>query len=209
MRTLDAIFFSHPQEDHIGGMSAVLDQFKIGKVYEACVDYDSQVYQSLKDKIALKNIPHACVAAGDRIENFPDVTIDVLHPDRNKIHQDINDDSLVLKVSHRETDFLLAGDIEKEAMAEILGRGAAIESTVLKVPHHGARVGSEGRAFFEKVSPRFSVISVGQRNLFGHPTQETLAALGTIPGNQVLRTDKEGAIRLVSDGGKVALDGSF
>ena len=125
----------------------------------------------------------------------------------NHFEKNINDASLVLKITHEENAFLLTGDIQEKAMRAMMGSGVDLGADVLKVPHHGAKWKQTGRAFGDAVHPNFSLISSGARNPFGHPHPDTLSALSERADNRVLRTDQNGAIRLLSDGKSIVLDG--
>ena len=95
--------------------------------------------------------------------------------------------------------FLLPGDTSAGDQMALLDRESELESTILKVPHHGARDALDTR-FFAAVDPRLAVISVGADNTFGHPAPETLALLSDTP---TLRTDENGAIQAATDGKRV------
>jgi len=109
-----------------------------------------------------------------------------------------NDDALVLRVDYRAASFLLTSDIGAEAEARLLAARAPVAATVLKVAHHGARTSSTA-TFLDQVKPALAVISVGQRNPYGHPSPDTLARL-TAVGARVYRTDRDGAVIFETDG---------
>jgi competence protein ComEC len=107
-----------------------------------------------------------------------------------------NDASLVLRVTHGRTSFLLAGDVEAAAEAALVARGG-LASDVVKVPHHGSRT-SSGHAFTRATSPRWAVISRGAGNRYGFPHAESVERWRGA-GAEVLRTDA-GPVRFLSDG---------
>ncbi len=203
VRTLDALVISHPQADHIGGMPTVLDEFKIKNVVEAGSRYDTKLFYLVRKKIEKEKAARLLAHLGTKIEGFSDVTILVLNPSGGNAAKNINDDSVVLKVVYKNTSFLLTGDIQEGTIRSLLDQDIA--STVLKTPHHGAKLASSGEAFAKAVNPKISVISVGERNPYRHPSPKTIGILNSIPGNRVYRTDESGAVRLVSDGEKVTL----
>lgn len=201
---LDALVISHPQEDHIGGVLGLWDQVRLSHVIDAGRPYPNKRYERIKKEAAAKGTPYLRPGKGMNILGFPGVEILVLNPRAEAAPaRDINNDSLVLQILYKNTRFLMTGDIGEQAMAGILADGADIRSTVLKVPHHGARLGRAGEAFVAKTHPEVSVISVGGRNPFGHPFPATIGALESIPGNSVFRTDRDGALELGSDGNAV------
>ena len=201
VRALDALVISHPQEDHIGGMPTVLDEFKVKNVVEAGSRYDTKLFYLVRKKIEKEKASRLFARRGMKLEGFPDVAVLILNPSGRNAAKNINDDSVVLKVIYKNTSFLLTGDIQEETIRNLLDQNIA--STVLKTPHHGAKFGLSGEAFAKAVNPKISVISVGERNSYKHPSPKTIGILNSIPGNHVYRTDKSGAIRLVSDGEKV------
>jgi competence protein ComEC len=125
------------------------------------------------------------------------VLLEVLWPPAGHATKELNDMSVVLRLTYGSTTFLLTGDLEEAAGRELIKRWN-VAATVLKVPHHGAK--TMGPAFFTAVSPRIAVISVGAGNRFGHPAQQTLDALA---GAEVLRTDTSGRVTVTSDGERV------
>lgn len=204
IRSIDAVVATHPQEDHVGGMAAVFDEFKIGHMIDAGMEYDSKTFQILKSRVEKKKVEHWVVHEGGSVEGFPEIGMFVLHPPSDEApDKNVNNDCVVLKIIYKETSFLLTGDIEKKAMAHLLSEGGMIKSDVLKVPHHGAKLDQTGGEFVKAVGPKISVISVGEKNKFHHPASETLKILESISGNKVFRTDQDAAVEIVSDGHKV------
>jgi competence protein ComEC len=114
-----------------------------------------------------------------------------------------NDESLVLRLEYGLASFLLASDIEAAREAELLAAGAPLAATVLKVAHHGARASSTA-GFLRAVGPTVAVISVGARNVYGHPDPGVLARLDAA-GARVLRTDRDGAVVFETDGRTLAV----
>ncbi|OGL40238.1 MAG: hypothetical protein A2043_08250 [Candidatus Schekmanbacteria bacterium GWA2_38_9] len=113
----------------------------------------------------------------------------------------MNNQSLVFQVIYKKVKILFSGDIEKEAIEDIILRDADIKSTVIKVPHHGGKV-SGNSELIKKVSPEIAVISVGANNPFGHPSEQTLEDYKK-SGAKIYRTDINGAVTLRTDGFRV------
>ena len=109
--------------------------------------------------------------------------------------KDENDTSLLINVSYGEFNCLFTGDMTKTAEKNLVRKNKVPRAEVLKVSHHGSKR-STCEEFYERVSPEYSVISVGEDNTYGHPNQETL---DRISNSQVLRTDINGDIRIISD----------
>ena len=207
VRQLDAVLISHPQEDHIGGLPTVLKEFHVRNVMHSDRPYSSHLWQNVQRELQRKKIKEWVLAKGMTVEGYPQIDISVLHPQMEPAHKNINDDSVVVRLKYGTTSVLMTGDIQTPGIHELLLDPESLHVDVLKVPHHGAQLTAEGAAFVGEVSPGFSLISAGQRNPFGHPKPATLAVLEAVPGNRILRTDRQGAIRLVSNGQRFDLDG--
>jgi competence protein ComEC len=112
-----------------------------------------------------------------------------------------NDASLVLRLADNQVRFLLTGDIEKRTEERLVGENAPIEADFLKAPHHGSKTSST-EAFLTAVAPRVAVISVGESNPFGHPSESVVERYEQ-HGARLLRTDRDGAITTFTDGTNV------
>jgi competence protein ComEC len=140
--------------------------------------------------------PLTIVGVGD-VLSFGPVSVDVLAPVMNGDSSG-NDDSLVLRVKFGERAILLTGDIEKRAEASLVTSGRALDTDVIKVPHHGSRTSST-EPFVNATRPRIAIISVGLTSMFGHPHKEVVDRWKA-NGAQVLTTGKCGTISVSTDG---------
>jgi competence protein ComEC len=122
------------------------------------------------------------------------VRFDVLWPPPGDEAADLNDTSIVLRVSYRDIAILLTGDIEAPAQEALLASGP-LTAEVVKVPHHGSK--TSATAFLQQTGATIAVISAGAGNPFGHPHAETLDALS---GARVYRTDLHGRVVISTDG---------
>lgn len=129
---------------------------------------------------------------------FAEVQIQVLHPPCQPANLDTNNASLVLRLSFREMNVLLTGDLEAEGEEIILSTGPPLASAILKVPHHGSRTSST-RAFVQAVAPQVAVASLGYNNRFSFPAPEIVQRYAE-QKSRFLRTDQAGAITVRSDG---------
>ena len=109
-----------------------------------------------------------------------------------------NDASLVLRLSDGQVRFLLTGDIEKRAEEKLVEEHAPIASDFLKAPHHGSKTSSTAE-FLASVTPRVTVVSVGEANPFGHPSESVVERYEQ-HGVRLLRTDRDGTITALTDG---------
>jgi len=108
---------------------------------------------------------------------------------------------VVLKLIYDEVSFLFTGDIEEEGERELVAMNKDLDSTILKIPHHGSNT-STTEEFLALVNPEYAIISVGRNNSYAHPSDKTLERLAG-EGIKYLRTDINGAVEFVTDGEKV------
>jgi len=197
--SLDLMISSHPHEDHIGGMVAILnDNIPIKQVLDSGQPHTSQIYENFLTLIDQKNIPFTIATRGQVVDLDPSLKIEVLSPPAVLFADDLNQNSIVLKVTYDMVSFLFMGDAGIEAEASLLSSGYDLKSDILKVGHHGSSSASSP-AFLRKVTPTSSIIEVGAGNDYGHPTQKTLSALQNT-GTKVYRTDTNGSIVVTTDG---------
>jgi len=195
-RTIDLLVLTHPHADHVMGLIPVLRQYKVGAVLLTGVAYENPIYEIFLEEIQSQNIP-IWVAHQQSDFAFGEVYFDILFPFQPLVGQEfdnVNNSSIVMKISFYETDILLTGDAEHEVEEALLTVNAPLEAEVLKAGHHGSRTAS-GLEFLEAVSPEKVIIQCGADNDFGHPHEETLAILGSHEA-QVLRNDLDDRIRL-------------
>ena len=114
------------------------------------------------------------------------------------IQSSLNNNSVVVKLTFKGVSFLFTGDIEEEAEKKLVQLGSRLESTVIKVPHHGS-VMSNTKEFLAKVHPSYAVFSVGYKNRFGFPNKRILERYRDL-GSRTYRTDTDGAITMITDG---------
>lgn len=195
IQKLDYVIFTHPHKDHIGSGADVIKMFNIGKVYMCSKISTTRTYEKLLDTINLKGANVIVPEAGDIIK-LGSCRVDILGP--VKKYSDMNNSSLVLKITCGSTKFIFTGDMEKEAEQDLIYSGVNLKADLLKVGHHGSR-GASSNEFLEKVTPSISIISCGKNNDYGHPHKEALSRLAGI-GSKIYRTDELGTIKISSNG---------
>jgi beta-lactamase superfamily II metal-dependent hydrolase len=193
--TLDYLVATHPHSDHIGGMNDVLNHFKVKRFVDSGYPHTSKTYENMLGTIDRKNVSFETPKRGDKINFASGVDVKVLNPDTT--YYDVNQNSVVLKLTDKNVSFLLMGDTGLEAENDIMKEGYNVDADILKVGHHGSRTAS-GASFISAVSPETSVIEVGAGNEYGHPHTETLERLGK--ASKVYRTDLDGTITITTDG---------
>lgn len=198
---IDLLVATHPHADHIGGMTRVVESFPIGKVYMPKVA-DSQIpttatYENLLKEIESKNLKITAAKGGMTVLENGDEKLETLAPNSSK-YDDLNNYSIVLKLTCGEKSVLFAGDAQTDSEKEMAAKGYDLKSDVLKCGHHGSST-STCAAFLKAVSPSAAVISCGVDNDYGHPNKTVLSRLEKA-GVTVYRTDQQGTILARCDG---------
>lgn len=191
-RSIDLLFISHPESDHVGGVQSLLNTYQIGAVISSGREGTSDLWKTTKRLIKEKNIQIISVGAGDSIKTG-DSIINVLSPDSSLLNKkETNESSLVLEFFENGTKSLFVGDSGKTAETNVIN---TINGTIdiLKVGHHGSKYSSLN-PFLDVIKPKIAVVEVG-KNLYGHPTQEALSRLSSIGAN-VFRTDQNGTVTI-------------
>ena len=191
---IDVLVATHPHSDHIGGMQYIVTAFDIGDIYMPRAVNNTKTFENLLAAIEKKNLSVHTARAGVSVSADETVTIDIIAPVSEE-YESLNNYSAVIKLVYGKTSFLFTGDAETLSEEEIT---ANVSVDVLKVGHHGSRT-STGAAFLSRVSPRYAVISVGEGNDYGHPTETVLKRLAD-QNIEVFRTDLDGTVVISSDG---------
>ncbi len=192
---LDVIVATHVDADHIGGLAGALNYASVGTAYCPETTGTTETFQSFVKYLAQRGKQITVPTAGETYA-LGGAQVQILGP----LHcaEDSNDNSIVLKVSFGATSFLFTGDAERAEEQDLLNAGVNLQSTVLKVGHHGSDT-STSYPFLRAVAPQYAVISVGAGNSYGHPTEAVLSRLRDA-GVTTFRTDMQGEITAVSDG---------
>jgi competence protein ComEC len=189
---------THPDDDHLAGLLAVLERYQVGQVILPDVGTDTPLYAAWQKALAGEGAAVTQARAGMRLALGDGVEVEVLHPGAVPAGELLNDHSVVLRLTDGRVSFLLAGDIEADVEQELVESGSLLAATVLKVPHHGS-ITSSSLSWLAAVKPQVAVISVGADNRFGHPAAEVLRRY-VEAGIPVLRTDQVGSVEFVTDG---------
>jgi competence protein ComEC len=206
---LDVVALTHAHSDHMGGMPAVLRNFRPRELWVA-VDPNSAPYRDLLAEAAALGVRVRHLRAGERIEwQGIDVSVLAPAPAYQNPGAPVNNDSLVLRMQYGRASALLEGDAEAPsehlmAASAISGRGLPVgPDTLLKVGHHGSRT-STTPEFLALAAPQDAVISVGAQNTFGHPRPEIIERLADAHA-RLFRTDRFGLTTfLLSRDGKIS-----
>ena len=186
---------SHPHEDHIGGLAAVLNAVPVDLILSPVMEWDSFPFSNIKRYADLQATPITVPIDGDEYQlGGATVTVLLCYPEA----WSENDMSIVLRVDYGDNSFLFTGDAESMSEYILLDSGMTLQATVLKVGHHGSRTSST-LEFLHAVSPTYAIISCGKNNSYSHPHPETIASLSAIDAC-ILRTDICGEITCYGDG---------
>lgn len=201
VQRIDILIATHPHEDHIGGMQRVVEEFPVGQIYMPKIP-DAQVpttsvYEKLLTAIDQKNLKITVPQSGRSILNSGDEKLEVFAPNSTK-YSDLNNYSIVTKLTCGEKSFLFTGDAQADSEKEMIAKGYDLKSDVLKCGHHGSST-STTAAFLKAVSPSAAVISCGVDNDYGHPDKQVVDRLQKA-GVTVYRTDRQDTILARCDG---------
>ncbi|MEO8252236.1 MAG: ComEC/Rec2 family competence protein [Chloroflexota bacterium] len=204
-RRIDVMILTHPHQDHVAGLVAALERYRVGLILDTGRDYPNPTYPRFLD--LARNEPGArfvVARTGQRLRLDSSTAFTLLYPRATDVagplpEGDINNASVVGLLRSGGFTALLTGDAKAPIEATLAERGLLGRVDVLKVGHHGSRF-SSSPALLEPTRPGAAIISAGIGNAFGHPHQETLDRLQAIPGLRLHRTDLEGSVEVVSDG---------
>ena len=188
---IDYLFGTHPHDDHMGGMQAILDNFEIEMVIIPEVTLNvANWYIDLMEELAEKEYDVQLVTVGNRYY-LGNAVIKVIGP-LSPPTDNLNNYSTVMKVSFGEMDILMTGDAEKSVENELLKANVDLSAEVLKVGHHGSNTSTSAK-FLKAVNPSYALISCKVGNRYKHPTSETMQRF-LENDIEVYRTDECGSV---------------
>lgn len=196
---LTAVVSTHPDADHVGGLSEIIRGIEVESIYAPRVTHTTEAYKQFLLSVQEKELKIKVAKNGVSIPgNSKNLVMDFIGPTKEYSQSDLNDWSAVLKVTHGEKVFLFTGDAETPAENDMLDANLLEPVDVLKVSHHGASEATN-TDFLNIVKPKMAAISVGEGNRYGHPTQAALKRLKDADVT-IYRTDEQGNIIFVSNG---------
>jgi len=202
-RTIDLIILSHPESDHLSGLTDVLKRYRVENILWTGIVRNTPAFKEWQRLIKEEGAEIKIVQTGQRIifpANKEEARIDILYPWEKlegKEMENSNDASIIGRLIFGEKSFLFTGDAGKATEKKLLEKEINVKSNVLKVAYHGSKT-SSSEDFIKKVLPEIAVIEVGKDNSYDHPHQETLATLEKY-GISIFRTDKNNDIKILCD----------
>lgn len=190
---------THPHEDHIGGLDNVIDSFDIDTILMPNATSTSKTFENVLDSIEKKDYK-ITVPKNNEEFNYNNINIKVLYTGTDE--KDLNNTSIVLKLTYQNNKFLFMGDATSKVEKKLLNED--IKSDVLKIGHHGSEY-STTKNFLDKVNPQYAIIEVGKNNTYKHPKEITLDKLNK-KNIKIYRTDIDGTIKVVSDGNNLKFE---
>ena len=211
IRRIDTLVLTHPDPDHLKGLNFIASQFSIGRFWDNGYQTESESYLQLKKILGENKIKTQSLNEEIPSQIINGVEISFLNPPalnatQRKVRNlwDLNNSSLVMKLRFKNVSALLAGDIGKEAEGRMLRKDVSLRADILKIPHHGSS-SSSSPLFLERVKPTYAILSVGERNIGRLPHPEVLKRYLQL-GSRILRTDKYGAITVITDGENIEVE---
>jgi competence protein ComEC len=211
INNVDTVVLSHPHPDHLLGLIYIMNNFNVRQVWRSNLPIDLEDYPGWEKAIKLNKINVSLVSnkLPDKIING--VKVKVLWPPNysvqdvnNLSYDEVNDSSLVLKITFGQVSFLIPGDISADVEEQLIKSKIDLRSDVLVVPHHGSNHSSSA-AFIKAVACRYGIVSAGKSNIFNHPHPSVLQRYKEA-GAGVFRTDRDGAITIKTDGNNLQIN---
>ncbi len=206
-RTIEAVILTHPDSDHLTGLTEVINRYKVGKLVINPADPGTPLYRLLQNRVGSRDI--TVVDPTDITDiGWGLIYLDILHPNIKVIspgvssrEESTNQFSVVYLLGYGGFRALMLGDITPAVSDALAANWTDGSVDYIKIPHHGSKEGLT-QNLLEKTSPKVGVISVGKDNDWGFPAESILQMLAKYDV-KVLRTDLSGDVEIITDGTKV------
>lgn len=201
---IEYLIATHPDADHIGGMSEVFKQLNVKNfIYPTDAPHDTKTWQNVLSLADSEGCTIKDSTPGTTF-NIGGATMKFIQPSVD--YSDNNDDSVVTYLEYKDVNFMFTGDIEADAEKDMVAQNLVTDVDFMSVPHHGSK-GSSTEEFLAKAKPEYAIVSVGANNSYGHPTADALNRYNAI-GSKVYRTDQLGDIVIKTDGNTATINGN-
>ncbi|MBQ8518103.1 MAG: MBL fold metallo-hydrolase [Agathobacter sp.] len=192
---IDYLISSHYDADHVSGLIGCLYAFDVKQVIGSDYVHDSKLYTSFQNAVDKESLAVGHPPVGTKYA-FGEAEITILAP--AEIVDDYNSNSVAIKLSYGESDFIFTGDADYYSERAMLASGIDLDCEVLSVGHHGS-ASSTSEHFLEATTPEYAVISCGKDNEYGHPHKEVVQLLENMQID-VFRSDVQGTVIASTDG---------
>lgn len=192
---IDYMISSHYDSDHLSGLIGCLNAFEVKHVIGSDYEHDSRLYDSFMDAVEEEGLKVQYPDVGTRFQ-LGEAEFTILAPE--EIVDDSNANSVAIKLTYGESDFIFTGDADVASEKKMVASGIDLECDVLSLGHHGSST-SNSSLFLEKTVPEYAVISCGVGNSYGHPHVEVVELLEAME-IAVFRSDVQGTVIAVADG---------
>ena len=195
IKTIDYIMISHFDSDHCNGLIEIIDNLNVKNILISEQAYFCDEYRNIANIINLKKINVIFLKQGDKLNIDKSVKLDIFYPPNNLEYDDLNNNSIVAKLTYNLFSILFTGDIEKSEK-DLLDKykKGELRADILKVAHHGSKTSST-EEFLREVKLKVALIGVGENNSFGHPNAKVIERLKDI-NCKIYRTDEMGEIEI-------------
>ncbi|GAA0315004.1 MBL fold metallo-hydrolase [Oceanobacillus sp. FSL W7-1281] len=197
---IDLVIISHPDADHIGQLSNILDHFAVDEVWMSGNESTSNTYQTAMEKILSQDINYHEPRTGEEYELGP-IDLEVLYPE--DISGKANEESVSIRLAYDQVSFVLTGDAGVKEEKEMI-EASSLNSTFLHLGHHGSNTSTDP-AFLDAVDPQAAIYSAGEDNSYGHPSTEVIDLLDE-ENIDWYGTDVDGSIVVTTDGSSYSIE---
>jgi competence protein ComEC len=205
IKKIDIMVLTHPDQDHVGGLPFLAENFKIGEFWSNGQESENESHRKLLEIVRERDIPHRIINAGTLERTVGGVSVRILNPqqslpgcDRRFSFSGYNDNGIVMKITLGRRSILLPADISGLVEERLIASGHDLTADILMAPHHGGHTSST-IPFLRAVRPKVAIISCGPDNTFGFPRPDVLDRYSRA-GVRILRTDRDGAVIVRTDG---------
>jgi competence protein ComEC len=211
IKSIETLILSHPNSDHLNGLIYIAENFNVKEVWTNNQAAGTIGYDKFMTAIEKNNIRLPAFKTLPRLHAINGVRLELLHPpvdfakkSKREWWRDLNNNSLVIKVTLGSKSFLFPGDIKARAETELIAAtGDHLSSTILIAPHHGSKTSSSG-VFLDRVNPDVVIISSGWKSRFGFPHQPVLDRYKQ-RGAHIFETARHGAVTMTTDGRSITI----